>query len=100
MLIRIGEDSVTGWLRDPRDESRPRGILMTRSEDPAYDEAFPLHPLSEARKLVQVLVDSNYCRNPIFCNLLLLMEYGYSVSSRFQTTEPSILYCTHPESQW
>ena len=57
--ITVSEDSVTGWLRDPYDDSWSRGILMNRSEDPAYDEAFPLHPLSEARKLVQALTDSN-----------------------------------------
>jgi len=43
-------DPFKGWMKDPYDESLTNGLLMNLSEDEKYDEKFPNHPLSRARK--------------------------------------------------
>ena len=39
-----------GWLKDPYDASLTDGLFMNLSEDEQYDEKFPNHPLTRARK--------------------------------------------------
>ena len=48
-----------GWGKDPYDSSYTRGVLMNRSEDPAFDEMFPEHPLSIARELCSFIENNN-----------------------------------------
>ena len=45
------------WISDPYLKTIRNGTLMNRSEEEEYDVAFPLHPLSQARKLLTDLVD-------------------------------------------
>ena len=49
----------SGWNQDPYDPLFTKGIPMNQSETPAYDELFPLHPLSETRKFVRVIIQNN-----------------------------------------
>jgi hypothetical protein len=44
--------TVSGWLSDPYDASLSGPMTRTRAEDPRYDDLFPDHPLSRARKLL------------------------------------------------
>jgi hypothetical protein len=43
-------DPFKGWTKDPYNETLIEGVLMNLSEDEKYDEKFPNHPLSRARK--------------------------------------------------
>ena len=43
-------DPFNGWMKDPYDEGLTEGFLMNLSEVEQYDEKFPNHPLSRARK--------------------------------------------------
>ena len=58
-LVRETEAGMKGWAEDPYDPSFTKGILKNGSEDAIFDGLFPTHPLSEARKLVQAIIDSN-----------------------------------------
>ncbi len=51
---RIASD-MQGWMRDPYDPDRTKGLRMNLSELREYDAAFPGHPLSMARALVGFL---------------------------------------------
>ncbi len=48
------------WQMDPYDESFKKGFLMNWSEQDIFDEMFPEHPLSEARKLIQEIIEYKY----------------------------------------
>lgn len=48
-----------GWTQDPYDENFSKGALMNLSEDPAFDDAFPEHPLSQLRKTIALIIESN-----------------------------------------
>jgi len=48
-----------GWVADPYDPTYMQGALMNLSEKEEYDEAFPNHPLSQARKIVKFLIENN-----------------------------------------
>ena len=48
-----------GWARDPYDKDYTRGALMNASEGELYDELFPDHPLSVARRFVSEIVKAN-----------------------------------------
>lgn len=52
-------DPLNGWVQDPFDPGYTRGVPMNRSENEKYDAQFPAHPLSELRKFLSVLVESN-----------------------------------------
>ncbi len=56
---KIALPNLNGWLKDPYDENYKRGLLMNLSEQSQYDELFPEHPLSEARKFIEYVVESN-----------------------------------------
>lgn len=58
-IVTLTENGASGWNEDPYNPSFTRGALMNRSEDKAYDEIFPLHPLTEARKTVREIIDNN-----------------------------------------
>ncbi len=55
---KVGENGE-GWVRDPYDPSYTEGALMNLSEMEEYDETFPNHPLSQARKVVKFLIENN-----------------------------------------
>ncbi len=57
--VIMTDTGVTGWSQDPYDPAFTKGIPMNESEKTAYDELFPLHPLSEARKLIKALIRNN-----------------------------------------
>ena len=58
-IVVLTDRGADGWNADPYDPSYSRGALMNLSENQAYDESFPEHPLSEARRTVRELIDNN-----------------------------------------
>lgn len=50
---------MEGWAQDPYDPTFELGFLMNQAEKPEYDKGFPLHPLSEARRLVAFVLENN-----------------------------------------
>lgn len=54
-----GADLQTIWYKDPYDPEFTQGLLMNESEKEKYDIRFPLHPLTEARKLIAALIAQN-----------------------------------------
>jgi tetratricopeptide (TPR) repeat protein len=54
-----GKDPLVGWSSDPYDPSVSGELLMNLSEQRKYDEVFPEHPLSRARKLVDFVIANN-----------------------------------------
>ena len=50
----VGAD-MAGWQRDPYDTEYRYGFLMNLSEQACYDEMFPNHPLTEARRLIEFI---------------------------------------------
>jgi len=49
----------SGWTFDPYDANYKKGFLMNLSEDAKFDEMFPEHPLSVARKFVSDFIRLN-----------------------------------------
>jgi len=47
---------MSKWMQDPYDANYTKGIRMNLSENEQYDNAFPNHPLSEIRKLINSIV--------------------------------------------
>ncbi|MBO4751902.1 MAG: hypothetical protein J5526_04020 [Bacteroidales bacterium] len=43
------------WMRDPYDDTFRRSYMMNISEEQRFDNLFPEHPLSQARKLIHTL---------------------------------------------
>ena len=54
-----GADVRTLWEQDPYDPQITSGFLMNESEKMKYDPRFPLHPLSEARKVIRTIIAQN-----------------------------------------
>ena len=54
-----GKDPLVGWSSDPYDPSVSGELLMNLSVQRKYDEVFPEHPLSRARKLVDFVIANN-----------------------------------------
>ena len=58
----IEENKITstkeGWLSDPYDKDFKGGTLMNLSEGSTYDEQFPKHPLTQARRLINEIADN------------------------------------------
>lgn len=52
-------DGFEGWSSDPYDPEFAEGFLMNLSEKEQYDEMFDTHPLSEIRKMVAYIIESN-----------------------------------------
>jgi len=53
------DDAFAGWSFDPYDPSFTKGFLMNVSEKADFDEQFPDHPLSQARRFVKYVVENN-----------------------------------------
>ena len=53
------EENAGPWFEDPYNPDFKEGLLMNQSEAEAFDNFFPLHPLSEARRLINALADAN-----------------------------------------
>ncbi|KXX69333.1 hypothetical protein [Flammeovirga sp. SJP92] len=53
--ISIGENGYEGWFKDPYDLSFNQGTMMNKSEEKQYDIEFPEHPLSQARKILDII---------------------------------------------
>ena len=47
------------WQEDPYDPAYKMGFLMNRSEHEKFDEMFPWHPLSEARRFMRFIAENN-----------------------------------------
>ena len=47
------------WFKDPYNENYKNGLLMNMSEKSEYDVMFPQHPLSEARSLIEFILENN-----------------------------------------
>ena len=56
---KINISTMDGWKVDPYNVNYKKGYLMNLSEKKDYDEMFPNHPLSEARKVLEYLIDEN-----------------------------------------
>lgn len=49
--VSQGDDGkLSGWWRDPYEPAHEAPLLRNRAEDEGYDELFPDHPLSRARR--------------------------------------------------
>lgn len=62
MMLRdegLIDDNFSGWSCDPYDKSYNKGFLMNQSEQRKYDEMFPEHPLTEARRLVDYIIGTH-----------------------------------------
>ena len=57
--VKTTENGLEGWSADPYDPWYTRGVRMNCSERREFDEQFPQHPLSEARRFLQELVSLN-----------------------------------------
>ena len=53
----IIKNNMDGWFSDPYDSKYKKGILMNLSENKKFDEMFPLHPLSETRKIIKDIIN-------------------------------------------
>ncbi|WP_421800046.1 hypothetical protein [Haliscomenobacter sp.] len=51
-VVQLGENGFENWFSDPYDQDFKEGLLMNKSEDAQYDEDFPDHPLTLARKFL------------------------------------------------
>ena len=56
---KIVPPNLNGWLKDPYDENYKKGLLMNLSEQSQYDTLFPEHPLSEARRFIEYVIENN-----------------------------------------
>ena len=54
-LIGTEDDPLSGWTKDPYDDSIREGALMNLSEQEEFDEKFPGFPLSMCREFVCAL---------------------------------------------
>ncbi len=57
--VKTTKEGIEGWNADPYDPEYRYGCLMNRSEEKRFDELFPHHPLSEARRFVTELAELN-----------------------------------------
>ena len=56
-IITLEDGKLKGWFKDPYDDSYKKGILMNLSEEEKYDQLFPDHPLSQARELINYIIN-------------------------------------------
>ena len=57
-IVKTEDGKITGWFKDPYDESYSKGILMNLSELEEFDKLFPEHPLSQARELINFIINN------------------------------------------
>ncbi len=55
--VTVENDKLQGWFKDPYDDAYTKGIMMNLSEKEEFDELFPDHPLSQARELVNYIIE-------------------------------------------
>jgi hypothetical protein len=55
-----GKMNVIGWTEDPYDKNITNGQLMNIAERENFDEYFPHHPISEARKLIKKIIEETF----------------------------------------
>ena len=58
MIQRENKDKIA-WMQDPYDSSFENEILMNYSEQRRFDQAFPTHPLSQARQAIDFIIENN-----------------------------------------
>jgi hypothetical protein len=51
----VSMDDTSNWMFDPYDPSFKRPYLMNLSEQEQFDEHFPEHPLTQARRFINML---------------------------------------------
>lgn len=56
---KINPLNKSAWMSDPYDKEYNRGVLMNLSESADYDNQFIGHPLTEARRLVNFIIQNN-----------------------------------------
>lgn len=56
--IAIEGGTAPGWAQDPYDPSYRAPLLRNLADDERWDEQFPDHPLSRARKIIRHLVET------------------------------------------
>ena len=55
----MSDNPFDGWFKDPYCEDYTKGFLMDLSEQSEFDEQFPQHPLSAARRFVAYVISNN-----------------------------------------
>lgn len=58
LAIDADSKNLIGWASDPYDSSRRDPLMRNLSEDEAYDEKFPQHPLSRLRRYLSRIAPS------------------------------------------
>lgn len=54
----IPRGRIKGWFKDPYDSTFDSTALRTLADDEKYDDKFPNHPLSRARRKLRLMIDS------------------------------------------
>lgn len=62
-IVKTEGENMTGWFKDPYDDSYDKGILMNLSELEDFDKLFPNHPLSQAREIINFIVNNELQKN-------------------------------------
>ena len=55
-IVKDSEELMEKWGLDPYDREFKRGVLRNMSEDKQFDGAFPEHPLTQARELIDTIL--------------------------------------------
>ena len=55
-IVKDSEELMEKWGLDPYDRDFKRGVLRNMSEDKQFDGAFPEHPLTQARELIDTIL--------------------------------------------
>lgn len=58
-LVDTKNENDDGFFRDPYDPDYKKGILMNIAEERRFDEMFPEHSLSEARRFINAIISLN-----------------------------------------
>ncbi len=53
----IGENGFEDFYSDPYDKTIKGGLLRNKSEDIIYDDKFPNHPLTQARRIINKIIE-------------------------------------------
>ncbi len=54
-IITLQKKGYGNWESDPYQKDISQGTLMNKSEEVIYDSRFPLHPLTQSRKLITTI---------------------------------------------
>lgn len=58
-LVDTKNEVNDGFFRDPYDQDYKKGMLMNIAEERRFDELFPEHSLSEARRFIDAVISLN-----------------------------------------